>query len=379
MSYVVTGSLTLAAILVYSGGRSREPDAQCAEVGARCLELRRAAHAPLPTVKVRGDTTVARGMKVGDLMEERVTFNSDGETLAGTLFRPDNAKGPLPTVVAGGGWCYVKEIVLPHVARIVNELGVQFLGFDYRGFGESTGGRRQHIDPWQQISDYKNALSYVETRDDVDPARLGAFGISYSGGHVLILAATEPRLKAVVSVVPVVDGWENMRRAHGEVNFAKLLDAIQSDRRARAAGDQGGAFPMSSLTPPTELSTWPFPRINEVFNQLKKSGEAERHIHQSTIESTELLLNYTVFPYLERILDTRVLMVVAEGDNITMWDREIAALNGVASPHKRLELLPSVSHMSLYSDQADTNIAGRAASEWFADGFEALAQGLVSA
>lgn len=277
-------------------------------------------------------------------MEQRVTFNSDGETLVGTLFRPDGARGPLPTVVAGGGWCYVKEIVLPHVARIVNESGVQFLGFDYRGFGESSGERRQHIDPWQQISDYKNALSYVETRDDVDNDRLGAFGISYSGGHVLILAATDPRVKAVTSVVPVVDGWENMRRTHGEVNFAKLLKMIHDDRRARAAGEPGGMFPMSSLTPPAELSTWPFPRINEVFNQLKASGEASGHIHESTIESTELLLSYTVFPYLERILDARVLMVVAEGDNITMWDREIAALNAVTSPRKRVELLPAVSH-----------------------------------
>ncbi len=256
-------------------------------------------------------------------------------------------------MVAGGGWCYVKEIVLPHVARIVEEQGVQFLGFDYRGFGESSGDRRQHIDPWEQISDYKNALSYAEQRDDVDAARLGAFGISYSGGHVLILAATDPRVKAVVSVVPVVEGFENMRRTHGEINFAKLNDLILQDRRDRAAGGAGGRLPMSSPTPHAELSTWPFPRIGEVFNSLKDSGEAGRHIHESTVESTELLMNYSVFPFLHRILDTRVMLVVAEGDNITMWDREIAAFNAVASPHKRLELLPAVSHMSLYSERAD--------------------------
>lgn len=309
-------------------------------------------------------------------MEQRVTFNSDGETLVGTLIRPDGVDGPLPTIVAGGGWCYVKEIVLPHVARIVAEQGVQFLGFDYRGFGESSGERRQHIDPWQQISDYKNALSYVETRDDVDSSKLGAFGISYSGGHVLILAATDPRVKAVVSVVPVVEGFDNMRRAHGEVNFSKLEDLIVDDRRARAAGEAGGRLPMSSPTPHAELSTWPFPRIGEVFNQLKNSGEAARHEHESTVESTELLLNYSVFPFLPRILDTRVMMVVAEGDNITMWDREIAALNAVASPHKRLELLPAVSHMSLYSDRGDTNLAAAAAADWFAEAFGTVASEL---
>lgn len=299
-------------------------------------------------------------------MIERVVFPSDGETLVGTLFRPDGATGPLPTVVAGGGWCYVKEIVLPHVARIVNEQHVQFLGFDYRGFGESSGDRRQHIDPWQQISDYKNALTYAETRPEINAEQLGVFGISYSGGHVLILAASDPRIKAAVSVVPVVEGYDNMRRAHGEVAFAELERALVHDRRRRAAGNSGATLPMSSTTPASELSTWPFPRIHEVFHTLKDSGEAERHEHWSTMESTELLLNYSVRPFLPRILDTRVMMIIAEGDNITMWDREIAAFNEIATPHKQLEILPAVSHMSLYSDKRDTNIAGAKAADWFA-------------
>jgi len=299
------------------------------------------------------------------MQEQRVTFTSDGETLVGTLFRPEGATGPLPTVVAGGGWCYVKEIVLPHVARIVAEQQVQFLGFDYRGFGESSGERRQHIDPWEQISDYKNALTYVEGREDVDPDRLGVFGISYSGGHVLILAASDPRIKAAVSVVPVVEGYDNMRRAHGEIAFAELGAALTADRRTRATGGTEAVLPMSSTNPSAELSTWPFPRINEVFSKLQQSGEAARHEHWSTMESTELLLNYSVFPFLPRVLDTRVMMIVAEGDNITMWDREIAAFNEIASPHKRLEILPAVSHMSLYSDQRDTNIAAAKAADWF--------------
>ncbi|NKY31341.1 alpha/beta hydrolase [Nocardia gamkensis] len=304
-------------------------------------------------------------------MEERVTFHSDGETLVGTLFRPHGVQGPLPTVVAGGGWCYVKEIVLPHVARIVAEQQVEFLGFDYRGFGESSGERRQHIDPWEQISDYKNSLSYVETRDDVDARQLGVFGISYSGGHALVLAATDSRIKAAVSVVPVVEGFDNMRRAHGEVAFAHLESEILADRRARAAGGEGANLPMRTSAPAKELSTWPFPRIEEVFTSLKESDEAARHEHWSTLESTELLLNYSVFPFLNRILDKKLMMIVAEGDNITMWDREIAAFNAIASPAKRLEILPEVSHMSLYSDQRDTNIAAAKTADWFGATFRA--------
>ncbi|MDT5221858.1 MAG: uncharacterized protein QOF15_3963 [Mycobacterium sp.] len=78
-----------------------------------------------------------------------------------------------------------------------------------------------------------------------------------------------------------------------------------------------------------------------------------------------MLLNYCVFGFLDRILDKRVMMVVAEGDNITAWDLEIAAFNQVASPFKKLEVLPAVSHMSLYSDRDDTNVVAALTRDWF--------------
>ena len=297
-------------------------------------------------------------------MEQTVEFLSKGDTVHGTLFRPDDAPdGPLPTVVMAGGWCYVKEIVLPHVARIVNLAGVQCLGFDYRGFGESEGQRRNHLDPWWQIEDYKNAITYLESRDDVDADAIGAFGISYSGGHVLILAATDPRVKAVVSTVPVVDGHANMRRAHGELRYRELEARILEDRRARYNGE-GGYLPMTSRTPHEELSTWPFPHTNKVFMQIKET-EAPRHEHFSTVESTENLINYTVFPYLGRILNTPVMMLVAEGDNLTLWDLEIDAFNQIPSPSKELVVMSGISHMSIYSDRPDTNVAATHASRWF--------------
>jgi hypothetical protein len=123
---------------------------------------------------------------------------------------------------------------------------------------------------------------------------------------------------------------------------------------------------MTSLTPHTEQSTWPFPHTYEVFHQLKQT-QAERHEHWNTVESVELLLNYNVSPFLPRILDKAVMMIVAEGDNLTLWDLEIDVFNKIPSPHKRLEILPRVSHMSLYSDQADTNLAGGLAADWFRD------------
>src|SRR5260370_8084967 len=78
--------------------------------------------------------------------------------------------------------------------------------FDYRRMGASDGEPRQHIDPWDQIEDYKNAITYAENLPEIDPCRIGIWGLSYSGGHFLIVAATHPRASSVVSNRPVRHG-----------------------------------------------------------------------------------------------------------------------------------------------------------------------------
>src|SRR3546814_7363524 len=67
----------------------------------------------------------------------------------------------------------------------------------------------------------------------VDPDKIGAWVISYSGGHVIILAAIDERVKTVISHVPVIDGYENMRRIHGVNGWRQLLKLIADDRALR--------------------------------------------------------------------------------------------------------------------------------------------------
>jgi cephalosporin-C deacetylase-like acetyl esterase len=297
-------------------------------------------------------------------MRADVEFPSQGECCRGWLLTPDDGEAPYPTVVMAGGWCYVKEIVMPHYAEYFVRGGFAVLVFDYRGFGGSDGARRQHIDPWLQVEDYRNAITFAESLPQVDPAQIAVWGISYSGGHVLIVGALDPRVRCIVSNIPVVDGWATMRRVHGERRFGELLDRLLDDRRRRfAGGDRGGTIPMAAPDPARTLATWPFPDVYETFQRIKEA-EAPLHEHWSTLESTELLLAYTVFPFAARILNTPTLMVVAEGDDITLWDLEIAAYNTVTTPRKRLVVLPDVSHMSLYSQRSNLEIAATEAVTW---------------
>lgn len=279
-----------------------------------------------------------------------VDFPSAGTKIRAHLYLPAGP-GPHPVVVMAGGWCYVKELVQPEYARIFAAAGVAALVFDYRGFGTSDGEPRQHIDPWAQIDDYKNAISFVETRPELDASRIGIWGISYSGGHVLVVAATDPRVQCVVSNIPVVDGWRTMQSVHGALAFRRLETLILEDRRKRLATGRLGTMPMSTPDPTKELSTWPFPEVTSAFLQFKNTV-APTHEHWNTIASTELLMSYDVRPFLRRILRTPVLMSVAEKDDITLWEEEIDVFNGIATPDKRLFLCRDTSHMTLYSNKS---------------------------
>jgi hypothetical protein len=155
-----------------------------------------------------------------------------------------------------------------------------------------------------------------------------------------------------------------MRRVHGERRFKELRERLLYERRTRRGDAPTEAMlPMSTPTPDTVLSTWPFPSITEGFERIRQD-EAPLHRHESTLDSTEQLLAYTVFPYVPRILGPAALVVVAEGDDITLWDREVAAFDEIPGTQKKLVVLPDVSHMSLYSDRSHLEVAAAEGAAW---------------
>jgi fermentation-respiration switch protein FrsA (DUF1100 family) len=295
-----------------------------------------------------------------------VKFKSGGDTVSGWLYTPDDGDGPYPVIVMAGGWCYVKELVQPHYAEMYADAGFAALLFDYRNFGSSGGSRRQHIDPQMQLEDYRNAVSFAESLDEVDAGRIGAWGLSYSGGHVLILGATDPRVKCIASQIPVIDGYRNMRRVHGTVGFRAFEQLLLEDRRQRFRTGEDGTLPHAAPDPSTEVSTWPFRETYETFVALKDS-EAPAYQNLSTIESAELLMSYSVDPFLARLLDVPTLVVVAEADDLTLWDLEIEAYNRIPTQNKRLVVIGSSTHMTLYSDRSLLQQAAQAATDWFVE------------
>lgn len=292
-----------------------------------------------------------------------VEFQPEGETVRGWLFVGDENRRS-PAVVLAGGWCYVREIAMPVYAQAFAKAGINALVFDYRNLGVSDGDDRQHLDPLAQIRDYQNALSFLERHELVDPDRLGVWGISYSGGHAFILAATDPRVRAIVSQIPVVDGYENMRRVHGTMEYRALWDLILKDRTLR--NEKHGErhyLPHATEYSAEEISSWPSSETVRTFMAIKEN-EAPLYQNSSTVESVDLLLNYDVGPFVKRIYNTPTLMIVAEGDDLTLWDLKIDAFNRIPTNRKKLDVLPHTSRMTLYSDKSKIEKAAEMATDW---------------
>src|SRR6516165_12672943 len=140
------------------------------------------------------------------MMSERrdVEFCAEsGLKLRGWLFVPEKTSGPRPAVTMAHGYAGVKEHGLERFARAFAEAGFVVLLHDHRNFGSSDGALRHDIDPWRQIADWRRAISFLESLPEVDPNRMGVWSTSYAGGHVLVLGATDRRIRAVVSQVPL--------------------------------------------------------------------------------------------------------------------------------------------------------------------------------
>ena len=64
-----------------------------------------------------------------------------------------------------------------NLRKVICRRGINAMIFDYRNLGVSDGDNRQHLDPWAQIRDYQNAISFLERHEAVDPNR-SAYGAS---------------------------------------------------------------------------------------------------------------------------------------------------------------------------------------------------------
>lgn len=293
-------------------------------------------------------------------MREDIEFDAEGVMLRGWFYSPEDASGEVPCVIMTHGFSCTKEMGIEGFAEAFSAAGLACVVYDHRGFGASDaapGKPRQELEPWEQVRDYQHAISYAQSRPDVDASRIAVWGSSLSAAHAFVVAAIDRRVKAVSGQVPAISGRRNFESAVRADFWQATWDMLAADRLARARGEAPAMMPVVD-SDPTAPSALPSPDSYEFFSAYE--GTAWRN--EVTLRSLELCSGYEPGEFLKLIAPTPLLMLVAPNDRVTPGHWACEAYETAAHP-KRLVLLPG-GHFDAYTGQG-FEISSNAAREFF--------------
>ncbi|OBF18202.1 acetylxylan esterase [Mycobacterium kubicae] len=300
------------------------------------------------------------------MLREDVTFDAEGATLHAWWYpaRQEHQAGTAsPCVVMAHGWTSTKKMYLDKFAEVFAEAGICVLVFDNRGWGDSGTARgkpRHEVDPWEQIGDYRHAITFAQNRPEVDPDRIGVWGTSFSAAHAFVVAAIDRRVHAVCGQAPFISGrvtYASLARVNNQVVGPERFTA---DRRARARGDAPTMVPVIGKDP-TTLVGLPTPDAYAFFTEARVTLD-QQWPNEVTLRSLDNFYGYEPARHLPDIAPTPLLMIVAQEDGLTGGSLAAAAYQTAAEP-KRIVFIPG-GHFAAYTGQG-FKLASEAARDWF--------------
>ena len=289
----------------------------------------------------------------------RVNIISEGVRMHGEILSLKALAGKkLPTIIQAHGWGGTAAGFRRDSIDLANA-GYLVLSFDYRGWGESdsrliltarspvkpTYGQaqkftaevvevREVVDPLEFVTDWFNAIHWAMGEPMVDKDRIGLRGSSYSGGHIVYVAARDPRVKAIVGQVSAFDSRPPAitTLAGSEANQLKLA-YDEATRRAR--GELG----------------YPPPRQMRVIGNLIGAPIRDKLLLYAPVEDAARLKNCAA------------LFIDAEKEELfDIKDHGKLAYERAPQP-KKYVLVPGITHYGIYSTAREQAV--KLAIEWF--------------
>ncbi|KZF20267.1 alpha/beta-hydrolase [Xylona heveae TC161] len=288
----------------------------------------------------------------------KVNFPSNGIKVVGDLYfpppgAPDQKRAAIVVSHPGGG---VKEQTAGLYARLLSEKGFITLAFDAAFQGESEGEPRGLENPQQRAEDVRSAVTYLTTRDDVDPERIGALGICASGAYVPFAAQTDQRIKAVATLSAVDFGAlvrEGLQNTAGVVSKENLVGTLTAAGRLRTAEAKGEApvhGPLVSDDPNTIPDGTPtlFREGSEYYRTPR--GQHPRAPNRMLARSVDLLANFSAYTFNDLISPRPLLMIVGSLAESKYFSE--LAIERAKEP-KELYIVDGKTHVDLYDDASE--------------------------
>lgn len=188
-----------------------------------------------------------------------VAFPSEGVTCRAWAYVPDESvRRPAPCIVMAHGLSGTRDASLEPYAERFAAAGFYVVLFDYRYLGDSDGEPRQLISIPRQLEDWRSAVAFARTLPGVDADRIGLWGCSLSGGHVVVAAARDDRIAAVSAQCPMLDGHASARKVRKQVGFGKIARlAVASIYDSVRAAFGLSPYYVPLVAPPGQLAAMP--------------------------------------------------------------------------------------------------------------------------
>ncbi|MEO1516710.1 MAG: alpha/beta fold hydrolase [Bacteroidota bacterium] len=299
---------------------------------------------------------------------KKITFQSEGLNIVGHLFHPANfQEGKThPAIIVSGSWTTVKEQMAGLYAQKLADKGFITLAFDFRNFGESEGEPRFYENPSMKQKDIQHAVTYLQSLDEVDNAKIGAFGVCAGAMYTLMAASADDRIKSVVTAASWLHDAEAVKLFYGgEEGVAAKVSAAQKAKSNYAQNGFVDYIPTISTEDANAAMYGPY----DYYLNPQRGAIKEWSADKFAVMSWEDWLTTDPMPTAQH-LSCPTLMIHSDGAVLPQYTKNYFAQIG--SQDKRLDWmetdLESPYHQFNYYDQAaEVNEASEKAAKWFGE------------
>ncbi|KAI0406533.1 alpha/beta-hydrolase [Xylaria palmicola] len=280
-------------------------------------------------------------------LPNEVSFKTvDGVTLRGRLY-PASARGP--GVVMAPGMNTTKEMSgLPAVAQKFQSAGITALIYDHRGVGTSDGSPRNQINPFLQVDDMSDAMTFLLSCPAVDPREgVGFWGYSLGGSVAMVSAALDPRARFVVSVCPITEITHNMSK------LRPVIAKAAKDRESQVKGNDPFYVPMltkqgenpAGFNPGFDKET--IKRLLDSYDEFDPlhASLAPNHVNRTTVGTYRYMLLWDM-QYMWKHITQPTFFLLAQNDQLLSVETQTGHYEKLTCP-KSLHVQENVGHMDI--------------------------------
>lgn len=278
------------------------------------------------------------------MIEKETTFFSEGSRLKATLYYPDDlpGAGPHPAIIVNSGYQGFNEFYPRMFAKQLTRRGYICLGFDYRGFADSEGEKGTVLIE-QQVEDVRNAVTFMQSQEDVDDARLGLIGWGMGAANVIVAGERGRNIAGVAALNGFYNGQRWLQSIHTYDEWTKILDEVQQDRIHRVLEGESrlaDTFEHYPLDPATK------DYVGKELSQVYGFG------HPTRIQFTESIMDLNVEKVVAGLAP--VPLFIGHGSRNTLHPfSEAASLYAAASSPKTLYTIDGRHNDFMYVDHPE--------------------------